>query len=259
MNMNMKEKNSVVGKEKDARFAAPSLDKGSDIGPRIFTLLLIVLMMIGITGLSIAADKWPSFAGIGKLWYRALLDGGTEYHAQAVYPVDDAWQYIYNDTDAYGPFILGSEFKLIVIDLSDTVNYRHTDTNFAIIAEMLGTACLDADTGLYAIKFGLVTAVDGDTSATVEYFWSVAFHGKGCLPMMYKPFGPAISMALDGGTPEHFVTGVSDAASAAWVAVTTTFLGDTVKPAIGDIVANVTEPVDGSQIMFWIGVRYRTE
>lgn len=199
--------------------------------------------------------------GKNRMWVKVALDGETAW-APTVYGASEEWFYLYADAS-----ITASTYY-IVVDMSDTTNFPHSDTGAWKLHDINGEVCvLDSNTTEWNIRLGIVTRVDA-TNGDVWWFHGIRVDASApCDPAgaSKKPLFPEdryLSGELDGATPKYFGGTSKSINSTNWQSDVnlTTFMGQSQPPAVGDLVVEAIE-VDGTPegtLDFRIGIAYTT-
>jgi hypothetical protein len=187
---------------------------------------------------------------------KELKEGTTTYHARTVYAGSEETLNVYADLWQIG---VASGLPQIVIDLSNTVDWPHTDTGYVVFDDLSGTMCLQGATGAWDLQIGVITEND-ETDGTASWFFSTSIRGPEhtCREVSYRPLR-RISMALDGETPIDFATATKEV-SGDWSSSNAllTLFGTTTPPAVGDIVVRYTEVTDGATLKMSVNTHYKT-
>lgn len=160
--------------------------------------------------------------------------------------------------------------QIIMVDISDTVNYPHPFGNAMAVSKvfltansMLGGSNISSGT----MQLGVVTYV-GNSTGTVEWFSGYSYYNTSSGTINYNDFvAPMYTRTYvqkvvngDGVTPYFGTNSVTSGSSAYTVSkVLPTSLGTSSPPAIGDIILNInifTGTIAGlSADVYYAGVR----
>lgn len=188
------------------------------------------------------------------------VNGNTTYYAPTVFVDERNWLSNYAENTAG----LSADAQYIVIDLDDTTNYNHTNTDGVWLKAVDISGCVDGNTGLWEVRLGVVVENDA-TDGSVWWFAGYLFgHGSGCDISPKKISWPeydGIDLVLDGNTPRSMTTMTKDTDDTDWDNDDNkiTFVLTQTPPEPGDIVADVIELVNENKLKFTVGIVYRTE
>jgi len=216
------------------------------------TAIIFLILFVGTFGST--AYSYHFEAGVSTT---REINSGT---AIDVYQADYPWNVVYQHLPK-GTALTGDQ-RFIVIDLSDTTNYPHSETDHVILKEIIYTACLDANTGSWEITFGTVTRIDA-TNGDVTWYNGSKITNKGCYAMpklqQYPYYG--LDLTQSGTTLTYVNSGYKDTNSVQWQTDVnlTTFLGGSAAPGDGDLVIFFDEESDGAGLYFTAQLIYRTE
>lgn len=135
---------------------------------------------------------------------------------------------------------ISADAYAIIVDLSDTTNFPHSNTGYLVISR-LKVALELASNSVGTVKIGVITRING-TNADLDFFFAVPFEKSAVRRVLsINDFSPnRRKLELSGEVPVNFITNVrSDAVAAVNTGAT---LGSprgsgTVTPAVGDIIA----------------------
>lgn len=124
----------------------------------------------------------------------------------------------------------------ILVDLSDTTNYGHTNTNAVLV---LGLAIHGiATSGTFKIQVGVIVENDA-TDGTARFFKS-AFISSG-VSAEFIDYDEGLDLGVTSGALDNAVTNAADANSVNWQNdVARVGPGGNANPAVGDVVVLVT-------------------
>lgn len=156
----------------------------------------------------------------------------------------------------------------VLVDLSDTTNFPHENSNALHLAGLVLNTEKASD-GIFDIWVGVVTENDA-TDGTAE--WVHVFHlqASGNPTDSTDRFGQTIDFTLgghneeginllvSGGATPHLATNQSQAANSNWQNDTNRAspVGATTKPGVGDLVVWVEEVTTGGTLDFVISALY---
>jgi len=156
----------------------------------------------------------------------------------------------------------------VLVDLSDTTNYHHVETDRMHILGFHITA-IPSTTGNWSIHIGMISEVDA-SNGTADWFYGIRFS-----QILYvdsnRDFslgginGEGLALISVGDAPARFVTNDQQAGSINWqtdVGLASPLGaagGATGKPGVGDLVMLVTENSGSSTLSVDVTVQYYTD
>lgn len=146
----------------------------------------------------------------------------------------------------------------ILVDLSDTTNFPHTETGSVNISNLKVTVD-PASNSVGSVMVGAITRIDG-TDADIEYLFSVPFGKSPTRILSINNFSPSeLKFEVSGGTLVHALTGsfennVTAVNTGGTLSVTG---GGTATPAVGDVVVKF-DHTSGSAWDSLVSAFYRT-
>lgn len=169
---------------------------------------------------------------------------------------------------AFGVEAIAASTAYVLIDLSDTTNYPHTETD-AITLDRLRIHCEKASDGVYDIWIGVVIENDA-TDGTAQ--WIHAFHLESVHNATDSTdrfateleFPDGLNLKVSNGSLVSILTNSQQADSSNWQNDTGLLSpagaggGSTGRPGVGDLVVWVEEVSGTGTIDLWIGAHYRT-
>lgn len=158
---------------------------------------------------------------------------------------------VFNESDS------GESAQLVFIDLSDTVNFSHSDTGHLLINSVYLQASVDGKH--WDMHFGVITAT-GSTEGTVCWLWHTELGLTNQYQGEFVPlkFERPINLARDGSTLLFFRTTCTTDADWDNDEVHTTIFGDTVMVAVGDLILETIEIEDAKNLLYSMMVEYTT-
>ena len=193
-----------------------------------------------------------------KKWLLGLFILASPSFIHAISPVNEDSNVLIHYSNAS----VDTSTSIVMMDLSDTTNFKHRYTGNFVISEIhvavdrTGSSGVTSSTG--TIKIGVVNVVNASTgSVTYFYEFPILKSGSFTAPVsdskIYSPSFlrckviPGANINTDGETP-YIVSNSKDAGSTSFQDDTTipTTLGDLVYPTVGDIILSLTEATAGS-------------
>jgi len=160
----------------------------------------------------------------------------------------------------------------VLVDLSDTVNFKHGDVNAIILRDIFIEGYTTATDGVWQVLIGVVVENDG-TDGTAEWIIGplLSYHTSGQTVFSnHYSFthddegsseGLNLKVDTDNDTLKWFLTNNKDADSVSWQNDTNRVspAGTTTKPGVGDLVMLVTEVGGAANFAGAVTVIYDTE
>lgn len=161
----------------------------------------------------------------------------------------------------YNSATVSADTYVLMVDVSDTVNYPHSETNEIIVDAFSMSIAFGSNTSSATIRLGVITAIDG-TDADISYLItehpSVQSANESVhLSENVQPSG--IVFRVEGGSLSGSIT--NDTATAVTAVNTGITLASTrgvnVTPAVGDVVAFLDHST-GDDFVISIGIVYHS-
>ena len=160
---------------------------------------------------------------------------------------------------------LATTTAYVLVDLSDTTNYKHTETNGIDVAALHITA-IPSTTGNWSVHIGVITEVDA-SNGTADWFYGITFSQILYVDSLRDwtlagSVHSGLTCDIVAGAHPRFLTNDQQAGSTNWQ--TDTGLaspvgaagGATGKPGAGDIVMLVTENSGSSTLSLDVTLQY---
>jgi len=217
--------------------------------------LIGIMLLIISAWFMVSADIRRENHSLKKdnLWIEQPDPGGT-YYAIAEHPVDYTWNMV-----GCGETAFAATWRLLMVDLSDTTNFPHANTN-GVIFDSIRYSTVSSVSKRWNVRLGVVTQT-GSTNGDVDWFYFYSWSALSVINSLYDLSRP-VNTLLSGSTPVFFkTTNVTDDSTAydnddAW----TTILGGSTMLGVGDIVLEMIEVEDAATITLYdLKIEYRTE
>lgn len=154
---------------------------------------------------------------------------------------------------------LDEDKYVILVDLSDNVNYPHYKTNRVILKSLRTTGNLSAAMK-WRYRVGVITAV-GDTDIDVEWISGSPIYRSMYFSEFWWPPEHGLSLEVRNGTLENVATNAISAVNTITTSVyvsTCRVISGTL-PGVGDLILFMDEISDTATLDFFIDTGYDTE